>query len=226
MKRVILVICSLFAFIVAISADDIVNDGIGRSVSAENVEHFYVDVESEHKYCLGVSRDIESAGYEDYSVKFYVDTAEVSLAKGRDEYCVFARMEFYRGNKKITYFDNDDWWTCVGVKDGKPVMFKEHRVGESLALIFQGFFRPDDIPLLSIFMLHEDQVTLVYNKINYIEENETLVDGDMTMYKCLTELGEIEPKKDPQYSTLVIDSNSIFVIPPSSRPRYIYRCPK
>ena len=224
MKRIILVICSLLAFVVAISADGVVNDWIGRSVSAENVEHFYVDVESEHKYCLGVCRDVKSAGYEDYSVKFYVDTAEISLAQGRDEYCVFARMEFYKGDKKIACFDNDDWWACVGVDEGIPVMFNEHRVGESLALIFQGLFRPDDIPLLSIFMLHEDRVTLIYNKVNYIEE--THVDGDATVYKCLSELGEIEPKKDPQYSMLVVDGNSIFVIPSSSRPKYIYRCPK
>ena len=181
-----------------------------HAVTAENVVPYYMDPRSEHKYVFGMSQHIDTLGYDDYSLRFYVDTTEMSLVYARDEEFRFAKLEFYYQDTKIAAFDNDDSFTALEVRDNKPVMFKAHKMGEELALVMRGEEYSEDLPDFSIFVIHNQQVSLIYNQENAILE--TRVEGDKTTYKCLSELGEDETGKEPAYCDIIFEADKITAI--------------
>lgn len=182
-----------------------------HNVQEENVSHFYYDEKSNHSYVQGMNCSLDFLGYGDYSITFSVDTVEMSLTYARDSLVRFFRVEFFEKDKKLATFDNDNCWTCLRRRpDGVPLMYYAHQFGDCLALVFQGEAWSDCVPEFTIFMIHDHMVSVIYNKENAILQR--IVKNDKTIYKCLTELGEVDPPLEPKFSDIVFDDYGISCI--------------
>lgn len=202
---------SLFlSFVTSLDAEEVDAEWLSiHQVAAENIDPFYKDLRSSHQYVLGLTQIIDTLSFNDYSVRFYVDTTEMLLTYARDKMCRFARLEFYHQSTKLATFDNDDCFTCLGLKDNTPIMFKAHKIGEDLTLVMRGEEYSDDLPEFCIFLIHNQQVSLIYNKENAILD--TKFQGNKTIYHCLSMLGVNETGEEPQYCDIVFEDDKISV---------------
>ena len=198
---------------------------LSHGVQTENVVGIKKDGGTDSRYVYGMRNAINVAGYDNYSIHFYVDTMEIDFSYALDTLVRFARIEFYENNTKIATFDNKGCWTLLGRKpDGSPLMYYAHQIGDCLALVVQGEVWSDCVQEFTIFMIHDHKVSVIYSKENAIEQR--VEDNGKTIYKCLTELGEVDPPLAPKFSDIVFDDYGISCISLEDKKESVIFCRK
>ena len=184
-----------------------------HDVSYANIDGYYLDPKDEHKFAIGLKNTIDTLGYDDYSMRFYVDTAQHSFSF-ENSILRYSRIEFFYKDSKIATFDSDECWMSVpeaGDTD-EPKMYVAHKLGNDLAIILHGGLWMGSPQSFNVFILHDNKVSVVYSKPNQIQKRYT--EGDKTIYRCMCELEVSEAEgeySEAKYSTITIDSQSINV---------------
>lgn len=119
-----------------------------------------------HSFRIADTQTIPAIESGDYSVSWYVDTEEWDFDPETNH--IFAKIEFKKGNEVIATFIDDEGWSYIGVENSKALMFRSFKVDEDCtALVFLGGIYAAGIPKLTIFVMCNDEVELVFNKEEY-----------------------------------------------------------
>ena len=122
-----------------------------------------------HSFRIADTQTIPAIESGDYSVSWYVDTEEWDFDPETNH--IFAKIEFKKRNKVIATFIDDEGWSYIGVEDSKVLMFRSFKVDKDCtAIVFMGGIYAAGIPKLTIFVMCNDEVKLVFNKDYYIKE--------------------------------------------------------
>lgn len=122
-----------------------------------------------HSFRIADTQTIPAIESGDYSVSWYVDTEEWDFDPETNH--IFAKIEFKKGNEVIATFIDDEGWSYIGVENSKALMFRSFKVDEDCtAIVFLGGIYAAGIPKLTIFVMCNDEVKLVFNKDYYIKE--------------------------------------------------------
>lgn len=122
-----------------------------------------------HSFRIADTQTIPTIESGDYSVSWYVDTEEWDFDPETNH--IFSKIEFKKGNEVIATFIDNEGWSYIGVENSKALMFRSFKVDEDCtAIVFMGGIYAAGIPKLTIFVMCNDEVKLVFNKDYYIKE--------------------------------------------------------
>lgn len=124
-----------------------------------------------HTFVIADTQTIPDMGNNQYTVSWYVDTEEWDFDPLTNH--IFSKIEFKRGDTVMASFCDDDGWSYIAVENSKAKMFKSFRVDEDhTAVVFRGGAYAAGVPLLTVCILREDEVKLIFNKEYFIEKIE------------------------------------------------------
>lgn len=146
------------------------NGTASLEVDPAMVTPFFMDTEREHTYKIVDSQVVEDGrvGAEQYSVSWYVDTNEWDFDPAQNY--IFSKISFQKGGKEVASFCNDDGWSFLSKDNAKVRLFKTFKMGASrTALVFRGGAYFSGASELTIFLLDDNGVHLLFNQEYYIQ---------------------------------------------------------
>ena len=124
-----------------------------------------------HTFVIADTQTIPDMGNNQYTVSWYVDTEEWDFDPQTNH--IFSKIEFKRGDTVMASFCDDGGWSYIAVDNSKAKMFKSFRVDQDhTAVVFRGGAYAAGVPLLTVCILSEDEVKLIFNKEYFIEKIE------------------------------------------------------
>ena len=102
------------------------------------------------------------------TVSWYVDTDEWDFDPNTNH--IFSKIVFRKGISTLATFGDNEGWSYIGIEDSRAQMFKSFKINSDYtAIVFMGGVYGAGTPKLTIFVLSDNKVELVFNKEYFIE---------------------------------------------------------
>lgn len=172
-------------------------------VMAENnryVKPFYYEANTSHQYSLFSTQSFKGLDGMDYSISFYIDR---EWERQNNNY--FSKMTILKNGKVFAEYYNDNTWVQFRANKSVAQIAKVYLVSEKYTvLLLEGMTDFTGRPEISILVIDENGVSLVYN-----QEHEIL-DYSESSDICMTLKGEVTDYQN-SFNPLTSDSVRITI---------------
>lgn len=167
MRYLIIIALWTLSCIETISAAGRADTPVVHEIDSTMIDPFHFG--GPHTFRIADIQTIPGMETGNYSVSWYVDTEEWDFAPETNH--IFAEIEFKKGNKVLATFVDNEGWSYIGVENSKALMFRSFKIDtDCTAIVFMGGIYAAGIPKVTIFVMCDDEVKLVFNKDYYIKD--------------------------------------------------------